>query len=473
MKPQGKTLAEYMASRARCTLIMGPLGSGKTFQSCQKILKHMQEQEPDAQGYRKSRWYAVRNTYIDLFGTTVKDWMELFGDLGRFKQGGMEPPTHFIRCKLPDGTRIKAELVFLALDRPEHVKKLRGAQATGFWLNEVKELSKAVIDMADLRHGRYPSKMDGGPTWHGMIGDTNAPDEDHYYYELAEQMKPEGWVFLRQPGGVIRDGLKGDGSVNWRINYQAENLHNLPDGYYVNGMQGKSDDWIAVNLANEYGAVHDGKAVYPQFNEILHVAKMPLTAFRGLPLILGWDFGRTPACIICQVSPQGQFRVLRELVSDDMGIQIFSRDVVKPYIANEFPGLEYQSWGDPAGVTKEGNEHTAFMYLSEAGFITEPARTNEPTARIEAVNEFLTKLVNGQPAFIIDPSCRMLITGFKGGYQYRRMQVPGAERYTDKPDKNDYSHPHDGLQYAALSVTMPKKKAKRRVIRKNTNPGYT
>ena len=31
------------------------------------------------------------------------------------------------------------------------------------------------------------------------------------------------------------------------------------------------------------------------------------------------------------------------------------------------------------------------------------------------------------------------------------MQVSG-ERYTDKPDKNDYSHVHDALQYLLLGA---------------------
>jgi hypothetical protein len=28
--------------------------------------------------------------------------------------------------------------------------------------------------------------------------------------------------------------------------------------------------------------------------------------------------------------------------------------------------------------------------------------------------------------------------------------VTGADRYRDVPEKNDYSHPHDALQYMAL-----------------------
>jgi len=49
----------------------------------------------------------------------------------------------------------------------------------------------------------------------------------------------------------------------------------------------------------------------------------------------------------------------------------------------------------------------------------------------------------------------MIRRGFNGRYQYRRLQVVGEERYKDVPDKNDFSHLHDALQYAALySQTM-------------------
>ena len=472
MRPQGATLAEYMASMARVTFIMGPLGSGKTIQSCQKILKHMTMQEPDSRGVRRSRWYAVRNTYPDLTTTTIKDWMDLFGDLGRYKANGSEPPTHFLSFRLEDGSRVEAELVFLALDRPDSIKRLRGSQVTGFWLNEVKELSKAVVDMCDLRHGRYP-RGDVDPTWHGMIGDTNAPDEGHWYHKLAEEVQPEGWVFLRQPGGVIRDGLDGSGRVRWRPNPNAENLANLPDGYYVRGMEGKGDDWIAVNLANEYGAVHDGKPVYPEFNEFLHVANAPLAPYKGLPLILGWDFGLTPACVIGQVSPRGQLRVYDELIADGMGIRQFARTIVVPHLMNHYSGFKYESVGDPAGNTRvDTNEKTCLLELREADIPTEPAVTNEFTARREAVAGFLTRLVDGEPAFLLSPGCRVLRSGFKGGYCYRKMQVPGEDRYTEVPDKNMYSHPHDGLQYLALKAAGPVRKHRRRVVRRTRGPAY-
>ncbi|MGQ5525469.1 hypothetical protein ACUHMQ_19695 [Chitinimonas sp. PSY-7] len=51
---------------------------------------------------------------------------------------------------------------------------------------------------------------------------------------------------------------------------------------------------------------------------------------------------------------------------------------------------------------------------------------------------------------MLDKSFKVLIKGFNGGYQYRKMLVPGEERYTETPDKNRFSHPHDALQYVAL-----------------------
>jgi hypothetical protein len=60
-------------------------------------------------------------------------------------------------------------------------------------------------------------------------------------------------------------------------------------------------------------------------------------------------------------------------------------------------------------------------------------------------------MVEGQSGMLIDYRCRTIIKGFEGGYQYRRVQVSG-ERYSDKPEKNMYSHIHDALQYLMLGA---------------------
>lgn len=435
---------------------MGPLGSGKTYGAIQRILMHMVEQEPNINGVRPSRFYAIRNTYPDLTSTTIRDFREVFtDDLGTMKMGSLEPPTFSVNFVLEDGTRVASEVIFLALDREDAVKKLRGSQATGFWLNETKELVKPILDMSDLRHGRYPSKAAGGcsPTWHGIIGDTNAPDEDHWYYGLAEEDKPEGWKFFRQPGGVERTGEKDEhGREVWRVNHDAENLANLPDAYYERGMAGKSDAWIAINLANEYGFVSDGKPVHPEFIDSLQVTQSEIEYDESKPLLVGVDFGRTPAAAVCQYLEQwGRFVVIDELCTDDMSQALFGPEL-KRFIATRYPGAKVRGWSDPAGEGKgQATEDTPRRILEAAGVPVQPAPSNNPTLRRAAVANPCRRICqDGRPALLVSPKAKMIRKGLAGGFQYRRLKVAGDERYTDEPDKNVYSHPVEALEYVLL-----------------------
>ena len=445
---QDRVLDEYFYCNDRVAIITGPLGSGKTFTSCEKVFDRMVTQRPNRERVRKTRFYAIRNTYPDLLGTTVKDWMDLFGDLGRYKGGGIEPPSHKLRFKLPDRTTVNAEFIFLALDRPQAIKKLRGAQATGFWLNEIKELPKGVVDMCDLRHGRYPSNMDGGPSWHGMIGDTNQVDQDHWLYELAEVVKPKGWSFFTQPGGVTKPIPGG----SWVVNPTAENIINLPEDYYEAGMEGKDEEWIKVNLGNQYGSVSDGKAVYKeQYNDTAHI-NADILFIPGEPIAVGLDFGLTPAAVFGQQTARGAISILAELTSEGMGINQFYSLVVRPFVVKHFSEASKITWiGDPAGNKRaETNEQTVFKELEDLGIIVEAANTNDPVMRIEAVRYYLQLMSGIKPAFQMHPRCNVLRKGFNGGYKFKRIQVIGEDKYMSVPDKNRYSHPHDALQYLMM-----------------------
>lgn len=442
MRPPGKILDEYHRDESRNVFIMGPLGSGKTYQTIQKLLMKMIEQAPNPMGVRPSRFFAIRNTYPDLQTTTIADWLELWGDLGEFTNGN--PPVHKLEFNLEDGTKVQSEMIFLALDRADSIKKLRGTQATGFWLNETKELSKAVLDMADLRHGRYPTMAAGGvmPTWHGMLGDTNAPDEDHWYYQLAEETETPDWAFYKQPGGLIR---KGDTYVE---NPDAENLHNLPAGYYVNGQVGKSKEWINVNLCNEYGFVSDGKPIYPEYVDSVHCIQDLQLPKNAMTITVGVDFGLTPAAVFGVQTAAGQWLMLSELVTEDMGAVRFG-ELMKEHMATHYPNASFDVWCDPAGEQRsQADEKTPIMMLRALGIPAKPAPTNDPIVRREAVAKNLTTLtMSGQPALVLSPSCKQLRKALAGGYKYRRLQVAGEERYTDVPDKNRYSHVADAHQY--------------------------
>ena len=469
VRPPGKVLQDYSDCRSRVSIIIGPLGSGKTVQTILKLLDLMCEQDfvknKTSRHWktRPSRILAVRNTYSELFTTTIKDWLEIHGELGPFNAGGRQPPHQTIEFNLTDGTKVVSEIIFIAFDRPDHVKKARGLQPTWIWLNEVKELDKSVIDMLDLRHGRYPTKAKEyvAPTHHGMIGDTNAPDTDHWLYHLAEEVRPKDWSFFKQPGGLVRVDNK------WKPNHLAENLENLPGkmDYYVKGMEGKADDWISVNLANEYGYVSDGKPVHPWYIDSTHCMKEDFIPSLAHPIVLGFDFGRTPACVFVQKSAHMRWIAFDEFLAEDMGAVAFA-PLLKKYIDQKYPNFRFKGWGDPSGDSgSQSDDRTPFMILRSAGIPCYPTYTNDIMIRRASLENPLKELcMDGKPRFMITPDCVVTRKGLQGGFCYRRVQISG-ERYTDVPDKNKFSHPCEALEYALQGEG----EGRRALVKENTN----
>jgi hypothetical protein len=275
-----------------------------------------------------------------------------------------------------------------------------------------------------------------------MVGDTNAPDEDHWYYKLAEEDKPDGWVFHRQPGGVT--GRAGA----WKINPDAENLGNLPKDYYKNGMRGKSDDWIKVNLANEYGFVIDGKPVHPFYVDSTHCLPLDFVPDPSVTIVLGFDFGRTPACALMQKGPMDRWIVFDEFVTDGISATSFA-PALKKYLEQNYKDYTFRGWGDPSGGSgNQSTDDTPFQILQGAGITAYPASTNnDPLMRRAAIEQPLKELcLDGKPRLIILPKAKTIRKGLQGGFCYRRIMVSG-ERYSEEPAKNEYSHPVEALEY--------------------------
>lgn len=446
--PPGPVAEQYLVDRSPVSLIEGPVGSGKTVATLMKGFT-VSVQQQAFRGVRYSRGMFLRNTYPELKSTVIKSFQDWFPEsIAPIKWDA--PITATMKFPLADGTQLHCEIYFLSFDRPDDIGKLKSLEVTWAGLSEASELSKTALDMATQRVGRYPGARLGGPSWYGVFGDTNFPDDDHYIYRLFEKEKPKGFTVFKQPGGLL---LTTQGE--YEDNPRAENIQNLPGGYeyYRRQLGGKTKEWIKVFVLANYGTIADGKAIYPEWNDEIHCRQVePIS---GRPLLLGFDYGLTPACVICQVSPRGQLLVIDEIFAKDMGPKQFARDVVKPHLALNYGGFGFQAVGDPAGLAgQKAGEKTVFMDLAEEGIACVPARTNDFQSRREAVAKYLTRMTDGQPCLMVDPRCDMIRRGFNGRYQFKRLQVVGEERYRDVPDKNDYSHLHDSLQYASLHSTV-------------------
>ena len=481
-KPDGEVLKEFMKDDTFFRGIRGPVGSGKSVACCIEVFRRALGQAKSADGIRKSRWAIIRNTNPQLRTTTIKTWLDWFPENEWGKFNWSVPYTH--RIKKGD---IDLEVIFLALDRPEDVKKLLSLEVTGIWINEARELGKSIIDACTMRVGRYPSMREGGPTWTGVIADTNAPEEDHWWPIMSGEVpvpdhipreqakmlvKPTNWRFYTQPSGMVE--IKDeDGEIeDYAPNKVAENVKNMLKSYYPNLVQGKTKSWIDVYVMNRLGTIQDGKPVYAMFVTDTHVAKEEIPVAASLPLYVGIDFGLTPAAILGQ-KVRGRWLIQSEIVAIDMGIVRFA-EVLREELATRFPDCpDVLIFGDPAGDFRaQTDESTPFHILRGAGLRAVPAPSNSVDLRLEAVSSQLNKMSEGKPAFLLDRRCSTLIKGFEGGYSYRRMEVSG-ERYADKPDKNMYSHIHDALQYLLLgagegrSLMTNQKPAQATVVQRN------
>jgi len=458
-KAPGKVVKEFLKDDSFFRGLRGPVGSGKSVSCCIEVFRKALKQEPSPDGKRKSRWAVIRNTNPQLKTTTIKTWLDWFPEttFGNFAYS--VPFTHKIHFH-----DVELEVIFLALDRPEDVKKLLSLELTGVWINEAREIPKSIVDACTMRVGRFPSMKDGGPTWYGVIADTNAPDEDHWWSIMSGEvpapdhmseeeslmlLKPDNWKFFVQPQGML-EVKENDKIKAYELNKDAENIQNVTPEYYTNIIRGKSKSWIDVYVLNRLGTIEDGKVVYPSFREDVHIADEEIP-FAPVTVYIGLDFGLTPSAVFGQKLPDGRWILLHELVCFDIGTVKFG-ELLKHEIIKHCSQNDLKIFGDPAGDFRaQTDETTPFQILRQQGIQAFPAPSNDVGLRIESVEVSLNRMVDGKPGFLMNKSCNQLRKGFLGGYHYRRIQTAG-ERYDDKPNKNKYSHVHDALQYLMLGA---------------------
>ncbi len=328
--------------------------------------------------------------------------------------------------------------MLIPLDTKADQQRLLSLNLTGAWVSEFREIDPSLISALSGRLGRFPSKAIAVPTWYGIVAETNPPDEDSEWYTLLEIEKPPNWAFYKQPGGMTDE---------------AENIANLPDGYYDNLLANNNSDWSDIHVHAQYGKSLGGQAVFrASFKPDFHVVKADtLIPARDAPLMIGQDFGRTPAALIGQIDSRGRLVIFDELTSEDMGIEQFATEVMRPLLSNSYTGFGMFMVADPKGRDKsQVNEDSPFDMLKRLGYSVYPAPTNNIDPRLRAVEQLLLHQVSGGPQLMISDKCVTLIQAMKYWYRYRRKTTGVLE---DKPEKtHPWSDVADCLQYMSMST---------------------
>lgn len=481
MKPAGPVSGAFVNSTAYIKGIMGPVGGGKTVACVANCIKLAFAQEPFFDPVRniivkKCRIGVIRDTYPNLDRTVIKTWHQWIPKtFGHWS--GDAPRVHKLSIEVAKGTPqhhfVELEMLFAGIGDNNVEDVLRGWELTALWINEWDLVAAMILQLGIGRVGRYPSKgADSVPSVLPTIfGDFNAPDEDNHLYDLFVNKKIDPELeakisaltggnrklieFFEQPGGLDEN---------------AENLQNLEGGraYYELQAAVLSADMARRMIHNKFGSVQDGLPVYPEFSNAVHVAGEELKPIAGVPLRIGLDGGATlnPAAVIFQRNSIGQYLILDELTvyiedggePDKVGPTQFAEALVD-LLAVRYAGFDIELVAaDPAafrGGDGKKDKSWAQIVAKICKFHIRPAPCpdNDITMRTEAVRRPLKRTVEaGRPGLLVSPRCKVLRRGFNGGYKYKRTALTGGEgRYENRPAKNQFSHPHDALQYGLLA----------------------
>ena len=202
--------------------------------------------------------------------------------------------------------------------------------------------------------------------------------------------------------------------------------------------------------------VYEGMPVYPDFVKKIHGVEKTIDPEIGLPLLIGFDFGLTPAAIIAQLQGES-FCVLKEYIEINMGARRFAKMVAED-LRTRYPfwsnlKKDFLCYVDPSGFKKaESDETSAALEVAEY-FNPEPGAITFEDRR-KSVEQYLVRVSKGEPCFKISiPDCPVLVRGFEGGYRY-----PEKNQGELKPIKDEHSHPHDALQMITSRISILVKK---------------
>lgn len=454
--PKGPKNIEFLSHPATVCVEMGPFGSGKTTTLfLKKLFCSVRVPPSPLDGVRYARTGIIRDTYRNLDINTIPSWEERFPrEIGEWRGGGNgEPARARLRFALQDGTELDWEVLFTAVGDRNVKEFCDGLQLTNAAVDGVDAMPPELLQTyLPLRIGRYPPPKHRPADWRNYVAESckvsgvmNAPDMDNYTYMDFIENPRLGWKLVVQPGGMDPG---------------AENIENLPPGYYSNQVR-SMNEWDANRFVhNKFGYSRSGTPVYPEYNDELHIAKKDIEFDPGRTLHIGIDGGRDCCAIPGQRGLTGRLDVLQELVPQErQGAKQFGK-VFARWLAEEYPeARDIELHPDPAtDNANDTDDETVWLdiFLEAAGMSRKDVvipYTNAFTARREAVATPLRELEEGKPMFRMNARCKKLRRGFMSAYRYENVQKKNTNQSVPKtvPVADDpTTHPHDALQYLAL-----------------------
>lgn len=387
---------------------------------------------------RNKKAFWCNRTYPELKSTTIKTWLEWFGDFTHIVYSS--PIMGYVNLLLPDKSVVDLELVFLALDHPRDIKKLKSLELTGVWVNEAVEVAFPIISMATGRINRFPAKRDGGSNWSGLIADTNSCDIDNWWYKISEEEKPENWEFFDQPAALLKTP---DGYIP---NPLAENVDNLSGGYdyYLNQLPGKPKEWVKVYILNQYGSSDPGNLVYGDYSTLNHTDKVFNPDLKHI--IWTHDFNFTPmSSAILQRDEKDDIYIVDEIVLQSAVARQSAMEFCERY--KDYTDCIVIIYGDASGHIGEKHGHESDYIeiqsiLKRAGFTVKMKVPRANPAIKDGQNSLRARIIDAVgkiSLFVNQKKCRYADKGLSA------LQLKKGSTFQE--EDSEYQHITTALRY--------------------------
>lgn len=432
---------QFIESRAKADLFSSRMGEGKSAALAWAAYYHTRHNP-------KAKWAIIRDTWENINATTMKTFFEWFPP-GIFGEWHATNRVFSWASGIADG-----EVTFLGMDAPEDASKLMSREFAGFAIDEPAPAVGSVgvdemifdIGLTRLRQANM--------NWYGIKLAENNPDETHWTYRRFIDPGTEGFR-VHQP-------------------HTPENEKNLPDNYYADmrRMLAHRPDLVRRFVDGEFGFQSIGKAVTPQWSDKLHLA-IGLVPIPRVPLVLLWDFGHNPTCIVTQKTPMGSWNILDAIVGEGIGVEELIMDEVRPLLQTKYRGYSWSHIGDPQGKQREQTsiKRSAVSFLKrELGGSWRDGPVGQD-ARFEPLRAVLSRNINGRGLVQVDrTNAKAVWLALRGGWHYH---VARTGTISGEPKKDIHSHPGDAMGYgAAILFPLTGWARKGGLLLPRQNPGY-
>lgn len=364
------------------------------------------------------------------------------------------------RTKIPEELIPKYEHKFNVLDFPDIMSKIQGFpqgadQLRQFTFSGIFGDESAFWENAERFYSASFPTIDGG----GRMSLVSSPAPGFFKKLCFDAMDVPGDLNVAEYAPDFTQGMQGVRIWNNKKNkFMVFELHYTADpekrdAEYRESIKSSLPIQEYLREYELHWDTYSGQPVYPEFGKI-HITNDRPDPTIGIPMLIGIDWGLTPAAVIGQFE-DGVLTIFKEYTEINMGAVRFMEKITSD-LQLLYPGFsdfkkKWKCFVDPAGISKSQSDESTCVDVAAKYFDVTPG----PVAweeRRNSVVHFLLRLESGSPAFqVFGRECPMLVKGFEGGYRFddRAIEIqPNRLR----PIKDMTSHPHDALQYLCSGV---------------------